>query len=226
METDAYYKSPWLTEPDVTGDGEILTKYGEKHAINKGGVVYSQGDVVNEYIFFLLSGRIRIVSVSPKGEERTLSILEPGVFFGEAAFFDRNVRFASAEAIAPSEVLRFDRDSAMALLEEKPSYYHLIFKSMSQKIRILSMQVEDLTFWPIEKRLCRLLLRLISDFGVKTESGIALSVMVTDEQLGHLIGARREAVTKTLGKMRKQGLLIKESRRLVFTNLELFKDFI
>ncbi len=171
MESGAYYKSPWMTEPDIADDYGLLNQHGEELSFDKNSTVYDQGDVTNDYIYFLLKGRIRIVSVSSKGEEKTLSILEAGVFFGEAAFFDHEIRFASAEAVVPSVVLRFDRKSAMALLSEKPEYYKLLFKSMSQIIRLLSGMVEDLTFWPIEKRLCRLLLRLISDFGTKKKRG-------------------------------------------------------
>lgn len=126
----------------------------------------------------------------------------------------------------PSEVLRFDRKTALGFLKDNPEFQNSLMRSMSQKIRLLSIQVEDLTFWPIEKRLCRLLLKLISDFGVKTTSGLTLSIVITDEQLGQLIGARREAVTKALSKLRKQGLLTKENRKLSFPSFELFQYFI
>ncbi len=225
---ESRYKSPWIIEPDLCekGDIDVLHKHGERRRFPRGAYVYRQGDARSEHIYFLVSGRIRIVSVSPQGEERVLSLLEPGVFFGEAAFFDQSGRFASAEAVVPSEVLRFNRETAMVFLKDHPVHQDSLLRSMSQKIRLLSIQVEDLTFWPIEKRLCRLLLKFISDFGIKSGTGVMLSIIITDEQLGQLIGARREAVTKALSKMRKQGLLIKEKRRLYFHSLDLFNNFI
>lgn len=85
---ESYYQSPWVTQPDLCekGDIDVLLKHGERLGLSRGSCIYRQGDLGNAHIFFLVSGRIRIVSVSPMGEERTLSVLEPGVFLVKPPF--------------------------------------------------------------------------------------------------------------------------------------------
>ena len=221
---EATIDSPWVADGVPWPD--FLKHIGQQQSFAKNSYIYQLGDSGKKF-FYLERGRVRIIAANEQGEEKTLSVLEPGNFFGETSFFDQGRRFASAVAVMDSRVRSLNiSDFEQILEEESHEAARYMFMSLCRKIRLLSNQVEDLTFWSIEKRLCRFLWKMLADFNMQTEEGLALSLILTDDQIGHHIGARREAVTKVLNKLKHLGIIKKENRRLYFPDLEALKKYI
>src|ERR1043166_8511401 len=61
-------------------------------------IVFHEGDH-GDTLYIIKAGRIKIAKVAIDGREKTLTILQPGDFFGEMAIFDNLPRSATAEAI-------------------------------------------------------------------------------------------------------------------------------
>jgi CRP-like cAMP-binding protein len=219
------FDSPWVV--DGTPWSDFLQDIGREQSFAKNSYIYQMGDPGKRF-FYLQEGRVKIITANEQGEEKTLSVLEPGNFFGETSFFDQRRRFATAMAVADSRVISLNINDFNKILHEESheTIRRYMFMSLSRKIRLLSKQVEDLTFWSIEKRLCRFLWKMLADFNMQTEKGLALSLILTDDQIGHHIGARREAVTKVLNKLKNLGIIKKENRRLYFPDLEALKKYI
>ena len=64
----------------------------------KGEMVYLQGERA-DCLYYLKEGRVKIFLTSENGMEKTLTILEGGKLFGEAAFLDRLPRMSSARTL-------------------------------------------------------------------------------------------------------------------------------
>jgi CRP-like cAMP-binding protein len=199
---------------------------GRQACYTKGSWIYSAGDPGGQEFYYLMEGRVKIVVINDQGEEKTLTVLERGNFFGEPSFFDKSPHFATAVAVLDSQVKALTWADCRHMLDEESEAAHHLLKSLCYKVRMLAMQVEDLAFFNIEKRLCRFLLKLLSDFNVQTEHGLALSIILTDDQLGQHIGARREAVSKFLNKLKNQGLIKKEGRRICFPDLDALHKYL
>ena len=61
-------------------------------------IVFHEGDH-GDTLYIIKGGRVKIAKVAIDGREKTLTILQPGDFFGEMAIFDNMPRSATAEAI-------------------------------------------------------------------------------------------------------------------------------
>ena len=81
--------------------------------------VYLQGELADSF-FYLKKGRVKIFLTSENGMEKTLSLLEPGNIFGEAAFFDGMPRVSSAKAICPCEIVRITRGDLLQDFTKEP----------------------------------------------------------------------------------------------------------
>ena len=217
------FDSPWVADGIKWPD--FAENIGQEMSFPKDSYIYQMGDPGRKF-FYLEMGRVKIVTTNDQGEEKTLSVLEHGNFFGETSFFDQRRRFAAALAVLDCRVRVLNYNDFKLMLKGEEETAQFMFKSLCRKVRLLSMQVEELTFWSIEKRLCRFLWKMLADFNMQTDQGLALSVILTDDQLGQHIGARREAVTKVLSKLRNQGIVKKENRRLYFPDLEQLKKYI
>ena len=115
--------------------------------------------------------------------------------------------------------------------------------SLSRKIRLLSFQVEYLSFMKIEERLVSLLITLFLTVGKKCSdnnvcknnfcknsnshpNGYILDLTITDQEIGDMISARREAITKAINNLKNQGLILKNKRTICCPDIKLLEEFI
>lgn len=235
------YNSLW-----VIGDKDInktLMKYTDNiRTIPAGTFIYQQEDE-RSHLFFLLDGRIKVNLSNIHGSEKTLAIHEPGSFFGETAFFDEYPSFTNAHAELDSKVLVFSKEQLIKLFQEQPEIVFHLFESMGRKIRLLSFQVEYLTFMKIEQRVVALLLSLFGAFNKdcinlnpesrknctfkgECPSGSHLELTITDQEIADMIGVRREAVTKSISNLKKQKLIYKHKRIICCPDIENLNKFL
>ncbi|MCR3954653.1 MAG: Crp/Fnr family transcriptional regulator [Gudongella sp.] len=235
------YKSLWVI--DDTDINELLLSYSNiKKSYTEGSLIYQQDDV-QKYLHFLISGRIKVNLIDSSGSEKTLAIHEPGSFFGETAFFDQHPSFTNAQALKDSVILFFSKDQLIKLFKDYPEIVFQVFESMGRKIRLLSFQVEYMSFLKIEQRVAVLLLSLFDSFGRKcsinstipsencTYNGVCddgqhLEINITDQEIADMIGTRREAVTKAINKLKKQKLICKHKRTICCPDLHKLNDFL
>lgn len=162
-------------------------------------------------IYYILSGRVKVVLLSSKGNERILSMHEAGEFIGEASYFGKKSQIASSYADEDSVVLEIDRASYMSIVAHYPEISMLIIEGMADKIDLMVEQIEQSTFFEAKERLARTLLMLMYRFGRPTEAGIKIDRSITDAELGKFVGVRREVASRLMLKFRQMGLLRKEN---------------
>jgi CRP/FNR family transcriptional regulator, cyclic AMP receptor protein len=71
--------------------------------------IFSQGDPA-ESVFYIQQGRVKIKVKSKQGKEAVIAILGEGDFLGEACLIGQAVCLATATAIAPSSILRIEKN--------------------------------------------------------------------------------------------------------------------
>lgn len=220
-----YIQSPWV---EINAENiEIIKTHKsicKKYAA--GDSIFYLGDHIT-HLHFLLKGRVKISVSDAKGQEKTLAIHEAGSFFGETSFFDKNPSLSFAQAVLDSQVLIFERGEVDNIIARQPAIATLLLESLAQKIRLLTFQVEYLSFMSVEQQVVAMLSALFDSFGKKAAGcgGLWLSVQVTDNELGQMLGVRREAVTKALNKLKKAGIIEKEKRVIYCMDLERLRRY-
>ena len=217
--------SPWMIRDPKTI--QLMENYSEDRRFFSKGSYINRYDEPVHYLFFVLEGRVQIISTHLDGQEKTLAIQEPGTFFGDSAFFDGYPGFAASKAIADTVVLTFDHRQVSHMFSKEPAIVLEVLKSMALKVRLLTFQVECLSFFDNEHRTVAILLNLFNTRGaacatilpscydpIDCISGVRLTDPISDHDLGGLLGICRETVTKQIGKLRRQGLINKKNRVL------------
>lgn len=231
------YVSPWVLQKQKLID--MMGKYnGPKKVYPKGSYILQQDDPIRE-LHFLLSGRVVVTVLYHDGQEKTLAIHEAGSFFGEAAFFDGSPSITNAKALEDSVVIRLDPQALNDLFRQDPAAVMEILNSLGEKIRLLTFQVEYLSFMNNEHKIVSLLLSLFRTQGVpctmanagcpeagRCPNGLILQNRITDQEISNLLGIRREIVTKKLCKLRSSKLLDKHNRMLCCPDLSRLSDYL
>ena len=109
------------------------------------GTIYSDGETIfkkgdkGDCMYVIQSGKITI-----KSGGVTLTSLKSGDLFGEMSLFDKMPRSADAVADGEARLLRVDRAKLFRTINNDPTLVFRIFKSMSDRVRELSDEVEEL----------------------------------------------------------------------------------
>jgi hypothetical protein len=117
-----------------------LLEYAEFMECDPNHVLIKKGDI-GDAIYFLLSGSVR-ARITVGGEEKILTTIPAGEFFGEIAMFTGSPRSADIVVAEPSRFLRVSAQSFLSMSEKLPAVAGPILFEMS---RWLAVRVSDLT---------------------------------------------------------------------------------
>ena len=178
---------------------------GHVVTITKDANVYTCGDQ-DETVYFIQSGQIKLLMVSPEGRECLLAIHTAGDVFGELCLSGLGERRETATAMAksvlrpipcPQFLVRLSRD---ALLEGFVQY--LAVRIADQQDMIANLVMVD-----SEQRLGQTLLDLARKLGKQDPRGIRIEQRITHEELAAMVGTTRPRVSEFMGRFRELGLI-------------------
>jgi CRP-like cAMP-binding protein len=86
--------------------------------------------------------------------------------------------------------------------------------------------LRSLSFDPVSERLMRALLELADRLGEPGARGVRIGHHITQEELAHMIGARREVVSGLLNRFRTEGMISYTRRGFIEVNRETLQAFI
>ena len=125
----------------------LLSKYVEEKNIAAPTPLFLE-NMKGESMFMVGSGAIKLSKMLSEGEEKTLTTIGPGEFFGEMALIEAGPRSVSAIVIQDAQVLILKRSGFEQLMEESPTVAVKvvigIYKSLSDRIRALSPLIQSM----------------------------------------------------------------------------------
>lgn len=174
-----------------------------------GELVFSQSEPVTS-LFVLRSGRVRIFRVTEDGKALTMAILEPGAVFGEMLLVGQRMYDNYAEAIEESVICQLTSEDVERHLIADPRIAVRISRLLGEQVARLEERLTDLALRPLSARTAKTLLTL-ADAARPSKLRQPSAIRITHEQLAGLLGATREATSKTMAEFAAEGL-IKQSR--------------
>jgi len=166
---------------------------------------YSQGDRADA-IYYLEAGRAKLIVVSRRGKEATVSLMVAHDFIGEESLAGpAGFHAATAMAVTACTVLKLDREDMVRLLHQEHAFSDMFLKFVLMRAVRTQEDLIDQLFNNSEKRLARTLL-LMAQFG---DSGKPQTLIppITQEALAEMIGTTRSRVSHFMNRFRKLGYI-------------------
>lgn len=170
-----------------------------------GEMVFTQSQPVTA-LFILKSGRVRIFRVAEDGKALTIAILEPGAVFGEMPLVGQRMYDNYAEAIEESMICRLGTADVERFLLADPRIAIRIARLLGEQVARLEERLTDLALRPLAARAASTLLKLAEN-APPSRFGHAPAIRLTHEQLAGLLGATREATSKTMADLSSRNLI-------------------
>src|SRR5918998_5843475 len=204
---------------------EEIEKINWRHlntSVDEGETFYTPMDLC-ETLFVLQRGRIRLYRATPEGREFTLTVLQSGTVFGEMVLTGQRLRNCYAQAVEESEVSALCRADVERLILDKPAVGLQLVHLLSDRLTTCETRLEALGLKEVPARLASLILLLLESEGVRTSTSYKIPTRYTHQQLGTMIGANREAVTRAFARLRETGAVETRRRYIHVENIETLK---
>jgi CRP/FNR family cyclic AMP-dependent transcriptional regulator len=179
-------------------EGKTIVEYGPNRNI------FKQGEPA-ESLYYLRTGKVKLVVKSEQGKEAIVSILGPGEFFGEGCLAGQPLRIGSAVALSDCTLARIEKTQMARVLHKQHQVSELfISQLLSRNIRYEGDLVDQL-FNNSERRLARILL-LLAHFG-KDSKAEKVVPNVNQLHLAQMVGTTRSRVSHFMKKFRELGFI-------------------
>ena len=160
-------------------------------------------------LFLVLRGHVRVTVITEAGEV-ILRDIRDDEFFGEIAAIDGLPRSSAIVAVIDTTLARMTAPVFRKLVHAHPDVCDQLLLLLASQVRMLANRVNEHSTLSVAQRIYAELLRLARPAkGGKSEA--VISPPPTHSELAARVGTRREAVTRELNGLERDGLL--ERRR-------------
>jgi CRP/FNR family cyclic AMP-dependent transcriptional regulator len=180
----------------------------------RGVVLFYEGDPA-EYLYILLSGRVKVCLLGEQGKEIILAVLEPHSYFGEMAILDGAPRSATVMTLDPSRLIRWSRTEFLNLVLRDQSLAQQILAHLVGCLRNANEQIRTMAMFDIHGRVVRTLLLLARERGTRDDTRILIEPRPSQEMLAHMVGCQRETVSRAMRDLQNCGYIKVVKRSLV-----------
>lgn len=183
----------------MTVDDQSLEKYAS--LISKGTILFRENKP-GKRMYIVQSGKIKITKKTKDEEEKVLSILTEGDFFGETSVLNNECYIGTAEVTEDSKLLIIDHTAFEELIHYDANSAFKIIKTLSVQIGEANNQIENLLLRDNTSRLINFLTKLSKKTGrLLTSGGVELSVEL--QEIVSKTGINESQVEEIMDKLAK-----------------------
>jgi CRP/FNR family transcriptional regulator len=169
-------------------------------------VVFAPGDP-DEHLYFVLSGTVRLYKLYGDYKEATVALLKDGDAFGELSLRKGAGQTVFAHALTDARVAVMRKAVLVEVLKREPELVVKLFSSLSERLEQSEEVIERLLDREVSARLGKLLQNLGDRFGETDGSATVLGIRLTHQDLANMIASTREAVSKAMSDLQRDGLI-------------------
>jgi CRP-like cAMP-binding protein len=181
------------------------TQHSHAVTISKNSHVYTCGEQ-GELVFFIESGQVKLLMLSPQGKECLLAIHKTGDIFAESCLSGLGTRAETAIAMEETLLKQIPCSKFFALLGSNGLFEGFV-RYLAVRIADQQQVISDLVTVDSEQRLGKTLLRLARTLGKKDPRSIRIELKITHEELSEMVGTTRPRISLFMQRFRNLGLL-------------------
>ena len=203
-------------------DQNQLTAAGRIGQFPAGAAICRQGDPAT-HLYVLISGWVKVVTVSRDGQEAVLALRGDGEVVGELAGELAGYRTATMYAVGEVRAVVIAHQRFSAYLDGCPPAAHAYRRMLIHRFNETAESLRAQATTSGAQRLARLLIVLARRHGVALRpeaSGpeVVITLPLSQEELASLASASRATVTRALHEWRQRNLVQTSNRRITITD--------
>jgi len=201
----AWSKDLLPEEIDRARRGIVERTYG------KGAYVCHQGDRFDCWAG-MISGLVKLSTVSDSGKQVSLAGLATGAWFGEGSILKNEPRRYDLVALRETRLALMDVATFNWLLEHSVGFNRYLVHQFNERLGQFIGQVENDRMLDATGRVAR---ALASIFNPRLNPGVGKHIAITQEEIGLLSGLSRQVTNQSLKVLENAGVLQAERGGIV-----------
>ncbi len=170
-------------------------------------------------VYFLMSGRARVIIYGSDGKPVAFRDIGPGDIFGEFAAIDEGPRSASVEALQTCMVACLAGGDFRRTLEAHPVVMKAVLMHVIAQMRVLTARIVEYSTLAVNRRIWAELLRLAKN-GVADGNVVTIYPVPTHAEIASRISTHREAVAREFARLTQKGLIERQGHRIAVKDVE------
>jgi CRP/FNR family transcriptional regulator, cyclic AMP receptor protein len=167
--------------------------------------VYTCGDQ-DEMVYFIETGQIKLLLLSPEGKECLLAIHGGGDVFGELCLAGLGARHETAVAMKQTKIKQIPCAQFFARLS-RDSLSEGFVRYLAVRIADQQHVIANLVTADSEQRLGQTLLQLARTMGKKDPRSIRIELKISHDELSAMVGTTRPRISFFMQRFRNLGLI-------------------
>ena len=176
-------------------------------------------------IFFVASGRVRVVNYSLSGREITFDDLEPGSHFGELAAIDGLPRSASVMALTEVRIASLPADQFHTIVLDHPTIALKLMKHLAHLVRTSTSRIMELSTLGANNRIHADLLRLARKLTEDEDTAVITPIPVHSD-VASRVSTTRETVARVMNDLARKGIVERQKTALVVLDIDRLEDMV
>jgi CRP-like cAMP-binding protein len=154
--------------------------------------------------YLLVSGLLTLQVHGPRGQEKTVELVQPGETFAEDALFSGFGYPADARAVADSSLIAIEAFPFARLLQQRPNLAWHLLGGLSRRLYQRERQIESLSLWPAEQRVAAYLLESCDP---ERAALPVTRIPPRRKEFASILGITVETLCRVLGSFRRRALI-------------------
>lgn len=204
---------------------QLLLSVGKKVSVKKGIYLFHEGDISN-YIYLVISGKVRLNKATPDGRELTMHFKRENELVGEMGLFNDMSISVGAEVVEDSILIKFKKTELENVYLKNGEIAVTFMKWFTKNTQVMQTKFRDLIMYDKKGACYSTLIRFSNSYGVKTNEGILINTQLTNQEIANYIGTTRESVNRMLNKLKKENIINIEKKYISIKNIEYLKRHI
>lgn len=184
---------------------------------DEGVAVFEEGAPAERF-YMLLDGYIRVMRITPTGEQVIALHIPSGQLFGIAQAIGRTTYPATSVTASEAIVLGWPMRLWDQFVAQYDGFATETYKTVGQRLGEMNNRIVEMATQQVEQRVANSLLRLINQTGRKVEAGIEIDFPITRQDLSEMTGTTLHTVSRLMSAWEKQGLVASRRKRITVTD--------
>lgn len=207
----------FFSEAKANEEFEKLTEDREVRTFKAKDKVYEEGQHAR-WLYFVVSGQVKIFQTSEYGKELITQIYKKGDFFGYYALLNDTPYVNSAMTMTETTIRLIPKQDFTLLLFNNRDFAAHFIKMLANRAEDTEKQLIDLAYSSVRKKVANALSTFISkNQAASTES---FEIFATRNDLATKAGTAKETLIRTLSDFKQEGLIQINPKSIVVNNLE------
>lgn len=175
---------------------------------NSGATIIHQGEAPR-YACIIKDGTIRVINITPQGEEQIIMYHVKGEFFPSSWLYGKApVSLFFYEAIKPTEIAFVKKEELLDYMMSSPERMNAMLDYFTTNYSASLIQVSALEQSKARDKLLYILFFLCHRYGKKSIGGtILIPLALTHQNIASLVGLTRETTANEISKLKRKKIL-------------------